>query len=81
MDAVLFCAVGATVKDTVFFHAMPEDLASAVDATRRQGMDGAFETVEYMCLAIHAYFEPFIVFVSAYFAYLRMAVASKEVCD
>src|SRR5205085_7715152 len=58
-------AVGATVESPVGFHAVAYDLAVTVRALRRECMDGAFEAVECVGLAITNDLECLVVVVSA----------------
>lgn len=56
MNAVLTGAMCATVEFAIpNFHAMPDDLASAMSAFRRKRMDGALETIEHVRVASHHY--------------------------
>lgn len=56
-DALLPGAMGATVIRRVGFDPVPDDLASAIGANRRQKMDGAFETVENVGFARRDHFK------------------------
>ena len=58
----------ATVKLSVFFHAVSDDPATAGLALRGQDINGAFEAVEGVRFPFHRYFERLGVFVSATFA-------------
>src|SRR5262245_57718480 len=51
-DTLMFGAMGAAEHRAVLFDAMPEYLATAMSTRRRQGMDGAFERIEGMLLAV-----------------------------
>src|SRR5437016_7033546 len=61
-------AIAAAEKCLIGFDAMTDDPAPAVSTHRRQFMDGAFETVEYMGISCRDYFKRKIIIVSADFA-------------
>src|SRR6185295_16665048 len=58
-------AIRAAEHDSVHFRSMPDDAAAASGADRRQGVDGAFETVEYIGLAVPLDLERLVVDVAA----------------
>jgi len=61
--------MGATKEFSTSFGPMADDLAAAMVASRRQGMDSAFEAIEIMGDAIHDHFKSLVVFVPANFAF------------
>jgi hypothetical protein len=67
MDPVLAGTVSAAVKDTLRFHAMPDNPAVTMRAGWRQGMDRTFETVEDMRLTSDSHFKTFVVHIPTYF--------------
>jgi hypothetical protein len=66
--------MGTTVHHPAGFHSMPNDAAAAMTAFRREGMNGAFETVEVMRDAILNNFERFVIFVAAHLAIVNARV-------
>ena len=58
--------MGATIKHTVRFDAVPDDATSAMSARGRQGLDGTLKAVEDMCLSAHPHFKSFIVLIAAH---------------
>jgi len=76
--ATVFTGTMGTAEENAFdFHAVTNDLASAVSTLGRQRVDGTFETVEHMRVTSQAHFKTFIVFVSAHFTCADVAVATK----
>jgi hypothetical protein len=65
--------------------AMPDDAALAMRAPRGKRMDRAFEAVEDVGFPAHDYFECFVIFVSANFAFSHynklFARAPRRGCD
>lgn len=59
-------AVGAAIKRSIYFNSMPDDAAATVRASRRQGLDRAFEAVEDPGFAFHLDGERFVVIISAH---------------
>jgi hypothetical protein len=55
------------IKDALGFHAMPDHAAAAMRTRWRKGVNGTFETVEYVHLPTHVYCKALIVHVAAYF--------------
>jgi hypothetical protein len=76
MDTMFTGTMGTTEEDTFDFHAVTNDLTSAVSTFGYQRVDGTFETIKHMRFASHAYFKTFIVFVSANFTGADGAVAN-----
>jgi hypothetical protein len=68
MNSVLLCTVSTAINRAFCFHAVTDHPAAAVRTGGRQGMDGAFETVENVRLLSHADLKAFVVYVSADFA-------------
>jgi len=64
---VLAGTVSTTIEHPVRFHAVANNPTAAVGAGWRQGVDGAFETIEDMRLTIDPHFKTFVVHVPAYF--------------
>ena len=79
MYTTLAGTVGATVKVSVRFHTMTNDLAAAIFTSWCKRVDGTLETVEHMRLAVQIHLEAFIIFVPAYFTFAVMTIASKKV--
>jgi hypothetical protein len=48
MNTVLAGTMGTTIEDTLRFHAVTNDPTAAMRTRRRQRMDGALETIEYV---------------------------------
>jgi hypothetical protein len=70
--------VGTTIEDPFGFHAVTNDLTSAVSTFGRKRVDGAFKTVEYMRFTIvHAHLKTFIIFVSAQLTFTEVSLPSK----
>jgi hypothetical protein len=67
-DTLLLRAMGAAEKRAASFHAVPDDHAAAMPATRRQLMNRAFEAVEIMRDSVHHNLQRLVVFVPATFA-------------
>jgi hypothetical protein len=63
---MLLCTMRATIEDAIRFHAMTNHPAATMRTGGRQGVDGAFETVEDMRFTLHMYLKTFIVYVAAY---------------
>jgi len=78
MDAVLLGTMGTTEKDTIHLHAVTNDSTSTMRARRCQGMDGAFEAIEYMGLAVLAHFKTLVICVAAYLTFGELASSSSE---
>jgi hypothetical protein len=51
-DTLLFGTMGATIDSIVFFHAMTHNMRTAMGASRGKGLDGAFEAVKDVILAV-----------------------------
>jgi hypothetical protein len=68
VNAFLPCASGTAIHRSGLFDAMPNDLATAVSALRREGVDRTFKTVEAVRFAFERHREALIVFVPANFA-------------
>src|SRR5262245_38767769 len=64
-DALTFRAVFATEECTAFLKPVPDDPCSAMIADRREGLNGAFETIECMRLAIHEDLKRLVIIVAA----------------
>jgi len=62
-------AARTTEESSVVFDAVTDDPAAAVSALWRQGMNGAFERVEYVSFAFHRDGERFVVIVAADFTF------------
>src|SRR5215813_4802254 len=60
-------ATGATIKRVLGLDAVPDDLAAAVSADRRQLLDRAFEAVEDVLSARRDHLEGQIIIVTANF--------------
>ena len=58
----------AAEKDARLLQAMPEDAGAAMIAGRRERMDGTFEAVKRMRLAVHRDLKRLVVVVAASFA-------------
>ena len=58
----------AAEKDARLLQAMPEDAGATMIAGRRERVDGAFEAVERMRLAVHRDLKRLVVVVAASFA-------------
>src|SRR5215211_5681862 len=68
IHSLLACAMCTTIELPIAnFHAMPNDLTSAVGALGSQCMDRAFETVEHVCLASQFHFKRFVIVISTDF--------------
>ena len=72
-DAGLLRAVRAAVNLAISFDPMADDSATAVSATRREGVNRAFETIEHMRLALGLYLETLVIIISADFTFRHMA--------
>src|SRR5918999_4755776 len=68
LDAGRLGAVRAAVHGAVRLDAVPDDLAAAVVAGRRDGVDGALEAVEHVRLAAASDLHRLVVLVAAHFA-------------
>jgi hypothetical protein len=66
VDTMLLRTVCTTVKDSICFHAVTDDTATAMRARGRQGVNGAFKAVKNMNLAAPVYFKAFVVNVTAH---------------
>src|SRR5262245_47598255 len=66
-DPALVCAVRAAEETAAGFDAVADDLAAAVLAHRRHGVDGALEAVEGVGHLIHDHLEGLVVVVPADF--------------
>src|SRR5690349_11409809 len=64
-DPCLMRAIRATIHLPVRLDAMPDDLASAMRACRRDRVNRAFEAVEDVCATAKSNFERLVVFVPA----------------
>jgi hypothetical protein len=65
MDTLLRGTMGTAIQSIPGLDAVPYDLAAAMGADRRQGVDRALETIEDMRLATHSDLETFIVGIAA----------------
>ena len=65
--------MGAAVQHAARFHTMPDNLAPAVLAHRRERMDGAFKAIKEMRLAVAHHFDGFVVIVPAHFSFRHNA--------
>jgi hypothetical protein len=63
---MLLGTVGATVEDTIFFHAVTDDAAATMRTSGCQGVDRTFKAVKDMSLTADSHFKTFIVNVSAH---------------
>ena len=61
--------MNAAIDLSIGFHTMPHDPAIAVRAHRRQRVDRALETIEYVVLSGYDHFERFVILILANFAY------------
>jgi hypothetical protein len=61
-------AIGAAEKIAAGFDAVADDLASAMVALGGKGVNGAFETIEEMRLAVLDDFQRLVIVVSTHFA-------------
>jgi hypothetical protein len=68
LDAVFLRTVITTIEGAVFLQPVPDNPATAVLACRRKSVDGAFEAIEDVLLAILHELEGFVVVISARFA-------------
>jgi hypothetical protein len=68
-NTFLLGAVSTTKDRVVFFDSMTNDVGATTRASRCQGLDGTFETIECVAGAIHDYLESLVVFVTAGLAF------------
>jgi hypothetical protein len=66
-DPFLVSAMGAAKEGAGDLDAVPDDRAIAMLAMGRQGMDGAFEAIEVMRVAVDDDLDGFVIFISADF--------------
>ena len=67
-NSMLAGTMSAAIKLTIsHFHPVPDDHAAAVRAAGRQGVDRAFEAIEYMPLVSDHYGKSLIIFISTDF--------------
>jgi len=66
-NAGVFGAIGTAEEKPVRLNSMPDDLASAVIADRRQSMDSAFEAIKNVRFARRSHFEAFVILISTDF--------------
>ncbi len=52
---------------------MADDSAATVSATRREGVNRAFETIEHMRAALRLYLETLVIIISADFTFRHVA--------
>jgi hypothetical protein len=69
--------MGATIKHSIRLHAMPDDPAPAMGAGGCERVNRAFETVEDMGFAAHAYFKCLVIPVAAYLTCGNFFAASE----
>ncbi len=67
------CAMGAAINSAVSLYAMPHDPVSALRASRCEGVDRTFKTVESMSFPGHNYFKSFVVLVPTFFTLRHLA--------
>jgi hypothetical protein len=65
--AFLVGTMRAAVKYAIGLDAVPDNLAPAMVALGREGVDGTFETIEEMRVTIHDDLDRLVIIVSAYF--------------
>lgn len=69
-DSMLAGTMSTAIEDTIGFHAVTDDPATAVRAGGRQGVDGTFEAIEDMRLAVDPDFKTFVVHIPTDFTSL-----------
>src|SRR5581483_3012414 len=72
-----FRTAGAAEDGVPGLHAVSNDAAATVGAGRRQGMDGAFEGIEGMLIAVHGDGECLVVLVAANVTFHRAFLQKK----
>lgn len=77
MHTILAGTVVAAVEGSVRFQTVPDNLAATICASRCENMDGTFETIEYMCLAVQMHFETLIILVAANLTHADVIVATE----
>ena len=76
-DSFLMGAACAAIEAAASFDAMADNFASAMFAFGRQGVDGAFETVEVVRDSINDDFDGFVVFISASFTSVHIFLSKR----
>jgi hypothetical protein len=80
-NARLVSAIRATIHFRVRLDAVANDLALAMSARRRDGVNRAFEAIEDVCATADSNFETLVVFVSADLASRHIGLLLQIVRD
>ena len=80
-DSCVPRAICAAIKSAVCLDAVPDDLAGAMIADRREFMDCTLETVERVTRSCRHYFKRKVIIVAAYFTLSHPCLSSTDYAE